>query len=463
MKKFFYSIVAILISISAFSQIPNSGFENWNSTSILSPTGWQIFGAATQSIPAISGNYAIKIERNIQNPQEPGAFIYGQPDNNAVYGGIPFAARPDSIVGYFKWDVVTNDSAWILVVFKYQGNPISNDVFVLTGANTSNFTRKAFKINLPPLVVPDSLVIGVTSTNPNANFQGSYVIADSLHFTGTTLKIPNGNFESWVTVNHEDPALWSTTNSSMLSSPTIPITKSTESYSGNFAIRMENVFFQGQFSKTYIMCGRQSNNGPPLPGFAVTSRDSTLNGWYKYLPQNSDSLTIGVSMFKLGVQVGWGFFQSGIEKTDYTYFSVPIMYDGAFIGIPDSASVFATPFSTNSNMANGNSVLYLDNLTFDFVLNASDNIYTKNIFELNTYPNPIFDVVRINYNLQESGYVSIKLYDVTGREAMNVFNGNQLEGKYSLLYDAVGLSNGVYNLVVQTKNSKQSLKVVIQK
>ncbi len=462
MKKFLYSFFAVLISISAFSQIPNPSFENWNSTTLTTPSGWQIAGKASQYTPAVNGSYAVKLERNILNPQEPGAVIYGQPDNNTVHGGIPFASRVDSIVGFFNWDVVLGDSAWILVVFKYQGSPISMDIFALTGTSAAGYTRKAFKINLPPLVIPDSLVIGVTSTNPNGSFQGSYVIADSLHFTGTTLTIPNGNFESWVSITDEEPALWNSTNNSMLSNPILPVTKTTDSYSGTYAIRLENLFFQGQYTKTYIMCGKQGNNGP-LPGFPVTMRDSTLNGWYKYLPQSNDSLTIGVLMYQSGVQVGWGFLQSGIQKTNYTYFSVPIYYDGALVGNPDSAVVLATPFSTNTNIAHGNSILYLDNLSFDYVLNAPESIYTKNNLELNTYPNPVFEALKISYNLPEGGIVSIKLYDVTGREVMNIYNGNQAEGKYSLIYDAVGLSNGIYSLVIQTKNFKQTSKVVVQK
>jgi len=211
------------------------------------------------------------------------------------------------------------------------------------------------------------------------------------------------------------------------------------------------------------MCGNQGDSAP-LPGFPVTMRDSTLNGWYKFFPQNNDSLTIGVFMYYLGTQVGWGFFQSGIQKLTYTYFSVPIYYSGTFYGTPDSATVFVASFSTNGNYPpNGNSVLYVDNLTFDFVLDAPENLFSSKIMELNTYPNPFAGSVNISYILPESGNVTIKLYDVTGRELKLVYSGNQTTGKYSMLYDAVGLSNGIYQLVIQTKNYKQSRKVVVQK
>ena len=167
MKKYIYSILSLFIGLTAFSQIPNSGFENWNTTNQTLPLGWRIYGSVTQAAPH-NGTHAVKIERNPANTNEPGAILYGNADEGNFIGGIPFNAKPDSLVAFFKYDIPVGDSAWVLMMFKNGGNFISQDLYHIYGNNTSVFERKAFKVNYSSGLTPDSLIIGFTSTNPDA-------------------------------------------------------------------------------------------------------------------------------------------------------------------------------------------------------------------------------------------------------------------------------------------------------
>ena len=89
------------------------------------------------------------------------------------------------------------DTAWFLVFLKQNGQFISQDVFKLAGSDSTAFHRLSYKINYQGLGSADSMIVGVASTNPDLNFQGSFVIVDSIHFVSGALafQIPNGNFE----------------------------------------------------------------------------------------------------------------------------------------------------------------------------------------------------------------------------------------------------------------------------
>ena len=69
---------------------------------------------------------------------------------------------------------------------------------------------------------------------------------------------------------------------------------------------------------------------------------------------------------------------------------------------------------------------------------------------LQNYPNPFNPSTIINYQLLESGYVTLKVYDVLGREAKTLVNENQNAGEHTVLLDASNLSSGVYCYKLET-------------
>lgn len=110
MKKLILLSHLVFVVFISYAQIPNSDFENWSTTSLTVPTGWNFFGNVTQ-VPGASGNYAAKIERSLSDPQSPGAILMGIPDNGNFYGGMPINVQADSIVGKFKYDIIPGDTA----------------------------------------------------------------------------------------------------------------------------------------------------------------------------------------------------------------------------------------------------------------------------------------------------------------------------------------------------------------
>ena len=69
------------------------------------------------------------------------------------------------------------------------------------------------------------------------------------------------------------------------------------------------------------------------------------------------------------------------------------------------------------------------------------------------YPNPFNPVTKIDFSLPLDAMVSIKLYDITGREVKTLVNDARTAGYYTVQFNASELSSGTYFYRIMTKSS----------
>ena len=60
------------------------------------------------------------------------------------------------------------------------------------------------------------------------------------------------------------------------------------------------------------------------------------------------------------------------------------------------------------------------------------------------YPNPFNPATMINFEMPSGGNVSLKVYDITGKEIVTLAEGYRNQGSYSVSFNGSGLSSGVY-------------------
>jgi photosystem II stability/assembly factor-like uncharacterized protein len=77
------------------------------------------------------------------------------------------------------------------------------------------------------------------------------------------------------------------------------------------------------------------------------------------------------------------------------------------------------------------------------------------------YPNPFNPITEINYQLPTNGFVSLKIYDVLGKEVATLDNEYKAAGYHDVEFDATNLSSGVYFYKLQAGNFVTTKKMLL--
>ena len=73
------------------------------------------------------------------------------------------------------------------------------------------------------------------------------------------------------------------------------------------------------------------------------------------------------------------------------------------------------------------------------------------------YPNPFNPATNIKFEVPQTEFISLKVYDLLGNETANLVNDVKAAGVYTVKFDASKLSSGIYLYRLQTGESNISL------
>lgn len=107
--------------------------------------------------------------------------------------------------------------------------------------------------------------------------------------------------------------------------------------------------------------------------------------------------------------------------------------------------------SANSNLIKH----YTGEVIYSFV---PDNYKLSNV-----YPNPVNGSANFEFELPQTAYVYITVYDILGRKVKEVINTKLSEGFYKRTIDLRGFASGVYLLNLRTENYFESKKFIYLK
>ena len=101
--------------------------------------------------------------------------------------------------------------------------------------------------------------------------------------------------------------------------------------------------------------------------------------------------------------------------------------------------------------------------TFTSVDRSGPNSHPYEWILKQNYPNPFNPTTQIEYSIPHASYVSLKVYDLRGKEVATLFEGARAAGDYSVTFDGNGYSSGAYIYRLQADGFVDIKKLVLLK
>jgi photosystem II stability/assembly factor-like uncharacterized protein len=79
------------------------------------------------------------------------------------------------------------------------------------------------------------------------------------------------------------------------------------------------------------------------------------------------------------------------------------------------------------------------------------------------YPNPFNPTTNIKYQITNNGYVTLKVFDINGKEISTLINEKQTAGTYEATFDASALSSGIYFYRIIAGDYVKTMKMILLK
>ncbi len=79
------------------------------------------------------------------------------------------------------------------------------------------------------------------------------------------------------------------------------------------------------------------------------------------------------------------------------------------------------------------------------------------------YPNPFNPTTTISFSIGRAEFVTLKVYDILGKEVATLFNNFLNQGNYNFDFNASSLSSGVYLYRLQTESFSQTKQMILLK
>lgn len=195
------------------------------------------------------------------------------------------------------------------------------------------------------------------------------------------------------------------------------------------------------------------SNGPNLYGIVKsTNEGQTWSTIYQYANNQyiSKVKVVNDSTFAISYDIDDVKITTNKGLTWKTFY-FPSYYDALF-------------FDKNNNFT-----AISENFIIKFNSGTPTNIYTESEsvsgYELfQNYPNPFNPITKIKFNLKSNEYVSLKIYDISGKVVFNLINNIfHNAGVHEYEYNATNLSSGIYFYKLETDNFSSVKKMMLIK
>lgn len=275
-------------------------------------------------------------------------------------------------------------------------------------------------------------------------------------------QIPNSGFENWTTKgsgqqSFEDPNGFYTINSMYVQFGFSPAITKTQGRTGN-AMTIQSIDDNGNIMTGLVFSG---NDMDVIKGtrFPVDKKYTHFEGYYKYQPENGDTCSIGIFLFKGDSIIGVAQFTTSSTVNNFTKFTIAIDY--LKNEVPDGAKMMIS--SSSLEQALGESTLTIDDL--DLIEQSTTGISSvaKSNSEILVYPNPANGNSTLNYTINSNENISAELLDISGRSIAILQNTEEKNaGTYSVNIPSESLKAGIYLVKLSGNNTQEIIRFIRQ-
>ncbi len=218
----------------------------------------------------------------------------------------------------------------------------------------------------------------------------------------------------------------------------------------------------------------------PMNSFKVSFQNTTLTsltdfvttGWTTCYSPSSYTVP-GTGWQTINLSSGFQYTGGNLlveicyNNSSYTQFSTvnstaaPGMFWGRYSDLSSGDGCATTTWSqTTAPPGRANTRLSLSPITG---IVGNENGVPKSFELKQNYPNPFNPVTKINYSVPRAEFVTIKIFDILGREVSTLVNGKLEAGYYSFDFDASSLSSGVYLYKMNAGSFEKTMRMVVVK
>jgi hypothetical protein len=151
--------------------------------------------------------------------------------------------------------------------------------------------------------------------------------------------------------------------------------------------------------------------------------------------KNTTGAAVKVELMKAGISAGTLF--EGLSESSVTWSIADSLSNSTDYTIKVSSEVHP------SVSDEGNDAFAITGATF------SHDLIMDEVTGLKIYPNPVSEILHLEYSLEKAETVSVILYDLSGREMANILSGRKQSGQQKATFNMGGLPQGMYILRIQ--------------
>lgn len=216
--------------------------------------------------------------------------------------------------------------------------------------------------------------------------------------------------------------------------------------------------------------------GPGTDYLTIKYSSAGVQEWMQRYngPQNGDDFPTSMAVDKYGSVYVTGssigasndietikYNSSGVQQWEQRYNGTANFIDLAkSIAVDKSGNVYITGYS--DFVANNSDIITIK-YTQPVGINTISSIVPSEFSLGQNYPNPFNPATNIQFDMLKGDFVTVKIFDVLGKEIENLIDEYKPAGSYMISYDAGQLKSGVYFYRMETKDFTETKKMILVK